>query len=424
MKSSYNIKLIFPFIFLIIICSSFQPQPVKKNFADLYNPVASFLHPKYIVFNKSNEISTLIVNINSKELLFNEANASMTPQAEISIIYKLTNISTKLIEDSATINIVVSREDARDELVSFVPVKARFGNKYLLQIEIIDVKRKNSHKSSIIVNKTDITNRQNFLLREFPSTAPIFNSFIDSTTSFYIEYPYAKVDSYIVKFYNNNFEIATSPSSLLTITDRFDKPDSVFIWRIADSNYFRINKKGFYVFQISAQDNSGIGISYFSQSFPRVTKADELFEQIRYITNEGEFNDFLKIKNRKLAVDSFWLKIADDNKELARELIRIYYNRAYLSNLYFTSYKEGWKTDRGMIYIIYGLPDYIYRSDNTERWIYYDEITGEDFFFKFNKIEHPYTDNHYILVRSENLSTHWREAISSWRNGRIYSTNE
>ena len=62
----------------------------------------------------------------------------------------------------------------------------------------------------------------------------------------------------------------------------------------------------------------------------------------------------------KVALDDFWIKCGG-NIDKARELIRIYYTRVFYSNYYFTSYKEGWRSERGMIYIIYGPPDKVYK---------------------------------------------------------------
>ena len=44
----------------------------------------------------------------------------------------------------------------------------------------------------------------------------------------------------------------------------------------------------------------------------------------------------------------------DKSLERAKELIKNYYGRLQHANLFFTSYLEGWKTDRGMIFMIFG----------------------------------------------------------------------
>jgi len=108
------------------------------------------------------------------------------------------------------------------------------------------------------------------------------------------------------------------------------------------------------------------------------------------------------------------------NIEIARELISIYYNRAYFANLYFTSFKQGWKTDRGMIYVIYGPPQAIYRNDSQEKWVYYRKSFSSSITFIFNYTQSPYALNHYILQRSESYDWHWREAVESWKKGNVF----
>ena len=109
-----------------------------------------------------------------------------------------------------------------------------------------------------------------------------------------------------------------------------------------------------------------------------------------------------------------------DDMERARELIRIYYNRVFFSNYYFTSFKEGWMTDRGMIFIIYGPPQAIYTKVNEERWVYYRKNYSSTITFVFNHVQSPYADNNFILQRSESYDIHWRQAVNSWKNGQVF----
>ena len=90
-----------------------------------------------------------------------------------------------------------------------------------------------------------------------------------------------------------------------------------------------------------------------------------------------------------------------------------------LANKYFTSYKKGWKTDRGMIFIIYGLPDSLFKSGEEERWIYNPQGigTGIEFIFKYQ--ENPFTFNHYILDRDKIKVTGWDDAVEMWNKGEI-----
>jgi GWxTD domain-containing protein len=124
--------------------------------------------------------------------------------------------------------------------------------------------------------------------------------------------------------------------------------------------------------------------------------------------------------NRKLAIDNFWLKLNPDIAS-ARELIRVYYKRAYFANIYFSSYKEGWKTDRGMIYIIFGPPRLLVKDSEMEKWTYFTKKGGPIAVFVFKRSENQFTNLDYQLERSADSNAFWREAVDSWRKGKVYS---
>jgi len=122
--------------------------------------------------------------------------------------------------------------------------------------------------------------------------------------------------------------------------------------------------------------------------------------------------------NKKLAVDNFWLSNCG-NTDRAKAALKVYYNRVQNCNIYFTSYTEGWKTDRGLVYIAFGLPNSIYRDSNGETWIYGEEQNYRALTFTFSKVLNPYSDNDYSLNRSENYRNDWFRMIDAWRQGKI-----
>ncbi|HEX2975225.1 MAG TPA: GWxTD domain-containing protein, partial [Bacteroidales bacterium] len=132
----------------------------------------------------------------------------------------------------------------------------------------------------------------------------------------------------------------------------------------------------------------------------------------------------------KAALDEFWIKCGG-NIDKSRELIRIYYTRVLYSNYYFTSYREGWRTERGMIYIVYGPPDKVYKSPQGESWGYRKpaarskwgsrySVKDDYIFFNFRKKDNFLSDNDFFLSRSETLVTYWDQAITSWRKGIVF----
>lgn len=113
-------------------------------------------------------------------------------------------------------------------------------------------------------------------------------------------------------------------------------------------------------------------------------KADyqKAVEQLRYIASRDEIEKLKKAKKEDRLKEwaEFW-KSKDPTPETKKnELMDEYYRRLRYTNENFSLWnKEGWETDMGRIYIIYGDPDEIERhpfemgGKPYQVWYYYDE---------------------------------------------------
>jgi GWxTD domain-containing protein len=119
------------------------------------------------------------------------------------------------------------------------------------------------------------------------------------------------------------------------------------------------------------------------------------------------------------AMERFWLDAAGD-RERAREAIRIYYGRVENANRHFSSVVEGWRTDRGLVHIIFGTPTSIYRSETGETWTYGEENNIMSLSFNFVKRPSALSDNDYRLDRDPMFKGAWYRNVESWRNGRVH----
>jgi GWxTD domain-containing protein len=157
---------------------------------------------------------------------------------------------------------------------------------------------------------------------------------------------------------------------------------------------------------------------------------EAMIEPLAYLATEDELNEMRTARRPKVALDEFWIKCGG-NVEKARELIRIYYTRVLYANYYFTSYKEGWRTERGMIYLIYGPPDKVYKNPEGESWGYRKpviksswgtryKVKDEYLYFTFKKKKSTFSDNDYFISRSETLVTYWEQAVASWKKGIVF----
>jgi GWxTD domain-containing protein len=109
---------------------------------------------------------------------------------------------------------------------------------------------------------------------------------------------------------------------------------------------------------------------------------------MRYIAKK---NGVKKIQSsppekRREAFLEFWRENDPTPGTEANELMDEYYRRVNYANANFRSFREGWKTDMGMVYIIFGPPSETDRNPfnrfgalyagrtvkAAELWIYYD----------------------------------------------------
>ncbi|MEX0681462.1 MAG: GWxTD domain-containing protein [Balneolales bacterium] len=164
--------------------------------------------------------------------------------------------------------------------------------------------------------------------------------------------------------------------------------------------------------------------SSMSENFPNVISAYELAKPLVYLMRRGEYREMLEISDKdslKNKIDRFWLSNMG-NKDQARRVIEEYYQRVEHANKQFTNFKEGWMTDMGMVYVLFGPPWYVERTLNTMVWIYGHNRDDPNRVFRFERTRmdsdsQPF--EHYILQRQSQYHTVEYEQIQRWLYGTI-----
>ena len=206
---------------------------------------------------------------------------------------------------------------------------------------------------------------------------------------------------------------------MIDLKKELSRIESTYIIDYSTELMLSFSYEGIYRFRFDTNQQESLIITNFDKNFPKVKSAEELIEPLVYITTTADYDRLINDDNKKLASDNFWLDIGGSTGR-ARELIRIYYNRVYFSNYYFSNIVPGWKTDRGMIYIVYGPPQNMEKTANSETWIYYTKGASNAINFTFDYKPDLYNLDNFVLRRSESHEWHWKEAIDSWREGEIY----
>jgi GWxTD domain-containing protein len=408
-------------IFLFPQCKSGERISQNRNFASLYNPGASSIHPQFWVYHLNDSVTDIFFRLNPGDLLFNSANQSGELSAKVQfkwVLYFFDKVNQ--VADSSSLQFNIKAISSQNSFTSYFPIRISEGNQFTLEIETTDVNRKSSHSSFIHVDKRDEFNRQNFLITEFTSQQILFGNKIKSTDTLFVKNSRYGKNRFFVKYYDEPWLMPSLPYSLGNEKEETLKPSLVTEFQVSDTSGICLVKPGMYHIINELNSNQGITLFNFGEFYPTVKTPDKMILPLRYLTTSKEFRKLIESQNPKLALDSFWLQVGG-NADRARELIRVFYNRVMYANIYFQSDVEGWMSDRGMLYVVFGPPRTIYKSNDSERWIYGDNKSLYNMDFYFQKTENPFTPNSYVLKRNEIYKTSWFQAIDTWRGGRVYS---
>lgn len=404
-------------------CTSGRSQTAaSQNLSNNYRPEKEVLRPGYTVFHRTGTVSELHFKVSSKGLLYSKQNGNESFTARIKIHYRLiSSYETKDIIDSATVTLSDPYSSNPKDIIGKIDFTATFTNSYLLQIDMFDLNRNTSARTLINIDKLNHNTRQNFIVLSRKNKTPIFRDHIYKDEFFHIKYRTPEEKLY-VRYYNRQFPLPTPPFSTSNMIPFEYRADSLFVVRLNSQDTIGVNfsKPGFYHIQDDTLSKEGLTLFRLDDDFPHVKKAAHLLDPLRYLTSRNEFETMSANKNKKAAVDSFWVA-AGSSPDRARDLVRKFYNRVEDANEYFSSYVEGWRTDRGLIYIVYGPPNVVYKSNDSENWVYGEENNANSLSFTFLKVINPFTDNDYRLERNQTYRNSWFNAVDLWRQGRVYA---
>ena len=111
-----------------------------------------------------------------------------------------------------------------------------------------------------------------------------------------------------------------------------------------------------------------------------INDLDLAIDELQYITDRDQIEEMRKapLDRKRSLFEEFWKKRDPSPNNERNEMMEEYYSRVAYANKHFGHYVEGWKTDMGMVYIIFGSPSNIERhpfdSDSRpyEIWTYFD----------------------------------------------------
>lgn len=396
----------------------------QENVAHLYQQTNTFIKPKLSLYHLNQNQTRVFFEISSKDILYKKSLDDNSYKAELEINFKLINSYEDLaVQDSSSQNLTDElTELSYKKLTGSFDVKTPLNKKYLLVVTIVDKVRNHSYRSFLDIDKTSEFNRQNFQVTNQNGDI-LFKPYINSFDTYQIKFNQPSIKELHVSFYKREFPLPKPPFSIAA-AEPFDmKPRSEYT--ITPGSEIQFNEPGIYHIRANKDLKEGITLYYFNDDYPLVTKVSQVANPLRYITSKKEYKQmkYDNLDSLKAAVDNYWLKNAG-SPDRARNLIRVFYNRVQDANNLFTTHTEGWKTDRGLIYVIYGPPNIIQRSSAGESWVYGKKDSPLAYYFNFIRIDNPYSNNDYELTRLSTYRHTWSQAVDTWRRGRVYNVED
>jgi GWxTD domain-containing protein len=405
-------------------CSSSAPVAKRENLSSMYGKGGSGLQVLARVYHTDATSSTVYFKLRTRDLLYKSSGEGGPFRAAVQLRYEsFPDWGSKTLLDSASTVIKDSSDDPSldKELIGTFPMRSNGQNTFILKLTATDLNRDNQGVLYFRVRRSGEDVRQYFLPLDERTALPLFQDQVHPGNPVKVRCEaYAGRTLWVGHLKSDNALPAPVFSSS-SGSKSSNTTDSLFSVAVDSSGTFSFEPftTGVYHFRPDSASISGYTLLAMDQSHPIIGTAADMLRPMRYITSVQEYDRMAKAENVRLAVERFWIDAAGE-RERARDAIRIYFERVETANRHFTSDVEGWRTDRGMVHIIFGQPTSIQKSDLSETWIYGEENNLMSLVFTFVKRQSPYTDNQLVLERDPALKGAWYRNVESWRNGRIY----
>lgn len=408
-------------ILLFLAACSNNKNLSRYNYSYLYQEDQHLIKPHVKFFHSSEDTTELYFTLNSNDILYGKlGNDSISIARVLCRYYVYGTKGEKDIIDSATVPFISYGENANSKLLqAHVKMAIPIGKLYPVEIRFRDEYRDLNVVYNYWADKRKNGNAQYFLLMDGKKI--ITNQQVEQNK------PYTLRKSKLIiptQFQLNSskqlFEMTPPPFATNVALPTYAEKDTTYnITFSKDLLRLTFSKP---IQWLSCELDTNIRPFYFfsfNPNFPKISRFDDMIGPIRYISTSAEYKSLNQAINKKKALDHFWLNLGKQ-EDRTKKMIREFYRRVELANQYFSDFREGWKTDRGIILIVYGEPTNIYKTINQETWIYGEENHILSIKFDFILRDHTMSRNVYELKRDTDYKNNWYRAVDNWRQAKNY----
>lgn len=410
--------LLFGIIVILFSACSTPNNLTKYNLAPNYTDQfpGRFMNQQiYHVNDSLSELSlriipSLIPNLKAKEV---ELYSYLTLTYSV---YASTNKKDLIQTNTYKLTDLLAYEDMQEGIIKMtIPLKLMQNHHYLVLVSVQNPVDKQNFLKYHQVFKTRFAAENYRVLNEKDEV--VWTNWIGEDQKIKIQYRYQDSSSIMLSYFKPQFGPALPPFSDHINKDfTIDKAFEQFQLQLFNGKtaLIELPREGLYKFHSSKNDVEGKTILKLYDDYPSVVSESQKVFGLRYLTPGKEFSMMLK-DDPAHTINEFWF-FEDRTKERSEEMMKTYYARMLRANRLFTTYKEGWKTDRGMIFMVYGPPDHVYDELDKEIWEYGSDAAYNDLKFVFIKTSNLLYNNTMILDRGQEFKNSWYRLLDNWRN--------
>ncbi len=330
-----------------------------------------------------------------------------------------TGIKEKL--EAGKVNMGEGKNSLSDNLLylQFTIPRLRDHNEAVLALEFIDLSASRKFTNETYIDFSGSRPNRRFGMYISGSDKPSFESFIRVGQKTVFKSMDGFSHNLVIKRYSSTSPAALSPMSTSKRNELVNYVEQETI-AIKSGQELIFDKEGSYIlFDNENNLENGYGFLVVNEHYPRLTKAEDLTQPLVYMSTNDEINKLQETKDFKKALDLYFLTMTSGNQAVAKRIIKTYFRRVEKSNELFTTYKEGWKTDKGMIYLVLGPPSRIQRNGLREVWLYSQSANFSEIIFTFYRKPNQFSEDHYELVRYPEYGAYWYPFVEAWRTGSV-----
>ncbi len=412
-------------VFVLAGCSSTQPLAPRDGLSGMYGPANGGIRLQARIHHRDTAHSTLYFSIPTTDLLYKSSGDGAPFRAAATLRYEIhSDWSSRTVLDSASFRVTdeTTEPGLEQRLIGSAPLGSNLPATCVMRVQVSDLNRDSQGVVYLRPLRGTACGAQYFLPIDERSGQPLFSDHVKPGRDLQVRCERLAGHTLAAGHRSADRSLPAPVFSSTIRTNGAVGTDSTFTVVVDSAGHFRFNpvQPGMYHFHQDDSTGAGYTVMVMGESYPTITTAEDMLRPMRYITSVQEYERMVNATNLREAVERFWIDAAGD-RERAREAIRIYFERVETANRHFSGEMEGWRTDRGMVHIIFGKPTSIRKSEESESWTYGEENNLMSLVFTFVKRDSPYSDNELILERDPLLKGAWYRNVESWRNGRIYS---